>query len=749
MIKKTTLMKRRTVGIVIAVAAVVILAVTLAVVMSVVRTKAVTDPADGEVYYIRYTDKTYSLYDSDKKTPVPTEDAYGYYVLDSGTLLELDAETGAYETIIVDTTVTDTEELGFNFRKLIFPHVEKAKIRRLDVYNSKGSFTFYRYDLEKGKASDSGDFVIKGSPLTSYDQELFASLYVSAGYTLTTKKIADPIKDENGEFSEYGLVAETRPAYDETTGEPIIDEATGEQKTYEYEPAYYVLTDTSGNKHKVIIGDLMVTGAGYYVQYVDVSGETEVKRDAVYVLGADIGDTMLSAIEDFVTPSLSYPMAMNNYFDVEKFYVLRKNGDAENHDELYEPIVGFDYIDLSERENTIKASEPYVFSGYTLDGFIPSSDNIDACLQSFYSPSFAGVVKLSPNGKDLYEYGLAIESGTDDKGNTEYELASEYIVSFNFDITDDSGKKVETINEVIYFSEPNKSGNRYAFTEIYTVDENGDPDDLLYTLDMIVEAQAHTVEFLNWDSFDWVNDGYINLNIAFCDKITLVSPDYSAEFELDNSASDSSENISSTALVVKAKDSRGNSRTTFSTLEVTDKDGNLWVITASAINCYAPSGKELKITSAYYDYNALDSQTRVVSGYIEANDGSKVYVTADEVKVVPLSGETVTYVRYDTNLFRQFYKTLLYASLANSYELTEEEKEALKNDESRKLLTMTVTDTDGVTKTYTYYSLTSRKAYITVNGNGGFYVMTNRVNKFITDAQKFFANEMIDSTAKN
>ena len=49
---------------------------------------------------------------------------------------------------------------------------------------------------------------------------------------------------------------------------------------------------------------------------------------------------------------------------------------------------------------------------------------------------------------------------------------------------------------------------------------------------------------------------------------------------------------------------------------------------------------------------------------------------------------------------------------------------------------------------YKFYRISSRKAYITVNGNGGFYVYSSRVEKFITDAQRFFNKEIIDPTAK-
>ena len=39
--------------------------------------------------------------------------------------------------------------------------------------------------------------------------------------------------------------------------------------------------------------------------------------------------------------------------------------------------------------------------------------------------------------------------------------------------------------------------------------------------------------------------------------------------------------------------------------------------------------------------------------------------------------------------------------------------------------------------------------YLTVNGEGGFYVMTDRVEKIISDSQKFFSNTPIDAMSKN
>ena len=726
--QKSTLLRRRKIAIIAVSAFILLLIPTLIFVNYMVKTEVFYD-VDDTKYIIKYKDGSYSIYDT-KGFELDIDSEYGYYITESGTLIELDPETGEYEIIaVVDTE--GNEVVGFNSRILIFPHTEKKNIRSLEVVNSNGSFTFHRYNIEKNAVDDSCDFIIKGSPFASYNQEGFAALYVDAGYTLSTRKIQDPIKDENGEFTEYGLANETR----------VNDD--GEE--YTYTPDYYILTDTSGTKHKVIIGDMLVTGTGYYAQYVNMDGETEEKRDAVYVLAADEGmDYMLGKIEDLVTPQIVHPMTMNTYFDVEKFSIIKEDATAE---EGYDQIVGFSYIDLALRENTIKANFPYVFTASSLDGYIPDSDNVNAALYALYDTAFVGVTKLAPTDADLLKYGLAQET-TDDKGNTKIELASKYILTFNYDILNDKNEYESTINERVLISEKNENGNYYAYSLIYSSTDKG--NEFLYSYGMIVEIEGYSFDFLEWNRLKWIEQNYIYLNIAYCEEITLSSPNYSASFTLDNSNSDQAEQTNSNKLTVSASDSNGNSINTFSDLTVIDKDGIIWEITVSEITAYDSKGNKLKIDTAHYAYNKLGAQVRVVSGYIPCNDGTRVYVTTDKVTITNSQDEVLAeYVRYATSLFRKFFQTLISSTVENSYEVTEEQESEIVTD-SNWLLTITVTNSEGETNEYSFYSIpsSSRKAYITVNGNGNFYVLSSRVQKFISDAERFFALEEISPDAK-
>ena len=744
--KKTTLAKRRTAAIIIAAALLAVLAIALALVLDFVNGEPIEDPADKKIYYVRQKGGVYALYDTDRKTVMPTEEQYKYYVTHAGTLVEVNAETGeAQIKAVVDTE--GNEELGYNQRVLMFPHVEEKGILKIEVHNDSGDFAFVRVN-DNGKVSPTGDFVIEGTPLTQYDQQMFAALRGFTGYTITVEKIVSPIKNKFGEFSEYGLVPAVREReVTDEDGNFVYDKETGDyvKELYNYEPAYYILTETSGKQHKVIIGDRMVTGEGYYVQYVDIDSEgKETKRDAVYVLSTSIASSLLVSVEEYVTPMLTYPLSMNNYYDLQNFMIFNKNHEATDIKDAYQmPTVGFSYIDLALRENTLKVTHPYEFlKGFELDGYTPNATSIDVCLQNIYQPEFVKVVKLAPTYKDFVKYGFFFETGKNTDGTPKYSMIPEHIVSFDFDVTDSNGKVVETISHKIYVTAVTEKGTRYVFTELTPTSED------TYNYNMIVEIEDHSLAFLDWDKYEWINASFVDLNVIFCDKITLKTPSgYWAEFDLDNSATDMSQGMSSANLVVNATNSNGDKRTTFAQLRVVDDRGNLWVISAESIKCYNAAGEEQTTSASYNATNLLGRQVKCLDGYIPAYNGSRVYVRENEIEVVTGEGSQKI-VRYDTNLFRNFYRTLLTSTISDSYLMTKEDEAALIGNEDNLLLTMTVADTEGEVKEYKFYKLTSRKAYITINGNGGFYVLGDRVEKIVSDAQKFFANQPIDPDAK-
>ena len=711
---------------------------------------------DGTVYHIRKVDGVYALYDTDKNL-MPTEEQFGYYVTYAGTLINVNKDTGEYEIVaLVDTEYS--EEYAINAQVLMFPSVSKENILSIEIHNETGSFTFCRYNSDTGKFDASGDFIIKGAPMTAYDPDFFARMYVAAGYTMTTEKVKGPLDDEgnpspaikrdkNGaicqhteacdcDYKEYGLAPCLR--YDE------------EGKAYSYEPAYYILTDIEGNRHKVLVGDMLPDGSGYYVQYVDISGKSEVKRDTVYVMDTDMGTTMLAPVEDYVKPTLTYPMSSTTYFDVQDFTIgrLDQNAapDAENR---YDNVISFSYVDLSLRENTLQASFPYTFN-LDLKGYLPDGMSMEACLKNIYQPEYVKVHKLLPSTQDLIDYGFYTKT-TDAGGKEILTHTAPYTISFKYRITEE---KNSVLHQIILVAPNPENGNYFTYTIVNEVKSDGSYE-YLYSYDTVLEISRHSLNFLTWDRYDWISDKYIQFDSAFLDSIRLESPSYNAFFDVDNSKSDMSQGVNANNMSVTASDSNGKSLQTLGMLTLVDKNGSTWMITPTDIIVYDAQGNLRSLASDVrtYEYNLMGRQALcLVDGNAITCSDKTVEVGPNDIYIKHNNGEVEKITRYGTHVFWDFYATMQYASIIDDYPLTEEEEAALIGNQSNWLASITIKtkDADGTedTNVYRFYRISTHKAYITINGKGGFCVKMNRVNKFITDAQKFMELQPIDPKAK-
>ena len=746
-------MKRRTRAIIIGIAALVLLIVAMILVLEYAETTIVTD-ADGTNYYIRKKDGVYALYDAEKN-PVPTEEQFGYYVTKLDTLIRVDSETGEYE-IIALVDIEGTEQYAANARIMIFPSVSKKNILSIEVHNREGSYTFCRYNAITNTVDANGDFVIESSTTTLIDEEFFSRMYVAAGYTMTLQKVMGPA-DANGnptppikrdaqwnlcthtgsctcDFREYGLASCTR-----------IDE---KGNAYFYEPAYYILTDINGNRHKVIVGDLLPDQSGYYVQYVDISGATEVKRNTVYVMNPDMGETINAKIEEYVKPSITYPMTSNTYFDVQNFIIahLQTNADGSfvspDVEEPYKPVISFSYIDLNDRQNSLQTSQPYSFS---LDwkGYTPDSISMEQCLRNLYEPNYVKVRKLNPTYEDLETYGLYAKNAAG-----EYEAHAPYVISFKYNVPNDDGSVSGTILQRIWLAKDKDTDNYLAYTRVY----REDGETFLFSYNTVLEISRHSLSFLEWEETDWINKNYINSDVAFVTSIHVNSPGYWAEFLVNNSASVSSEGINTNRIEVTAKDSSGKQLTTLGQKEYTDVSGGRWVITPTEIQLFRGTQQiPLDPSLTYYETSLVEREVLCLKDENYINCGDKIVkIGPNFIYVQHHNGTTETIPRYGSHIFLDYYLTLMYASIIDDYP-TDKGDPLIENPANFLLsLTLTTTDSNGTvdTNVYSFYRISAHKAYITINGRGGFCVKMNRVNKFITDAQKFMNLEPIDPLAK-
>jgi len=98
--------------------------------------------------------------------------------------------------------------------------------------------------------------------------------------------------------------------------------------------------------------------------------------------------------------------------------------------------------------------------------------------------------------------------------------------------------------------------------------------------------------------------------------------------------------------------------------------------------------------------------------------------------------------------FKELYRHMLYGVLFGEAERSEEELRALTENKDKWQLTYRVktvaTDkTSGIDNTYSFYQLGESESYLTVNGEGEFYVLTNSVDTTVDYAMKLWNGENI------
>ncbi|MBR2908404.1 MAG: hypothetical protein IKC26_11170 [Clostridia bacterium] len=763
---------------------VVLLAVAVGVTYYFVRLDRTSFEHNGIVYRVVQRDGVYVLVNGDG---IVCEKAYGgdYYMTDDGEmLLSVNKESGKYsvyaavEGLEYDKNDINSENAYYVSTQtvLVFPAIPQSNMQAIEMHNEHGSFTFYR--------NKDGDFTLSGVEdyLMTYDAQLFSAFAHCTGTMIAQSKIVDPIVDENGTFSEYGLA----------------DSDT-----------YWTITTLENKVYKVIVGDKTPSGDGYYIQYVEcsyptlnadgtVKEMTETPRKAVYITLNQTMNTSAeyvekpfhSPVEDLMIPQLVYNVTMSDYFDVQN-YVLMKND---------KPFVAFDYIDIAERSISERATTPFVMLLEEHLGLTANSNKIMVALQSFSGMTFTRCVKLAPTTEDLIEYGIYTnpvhaftekdpsgktviylilpqenggyvlakegeetlspsadgtylteggavlrinaEKGTGEtvsgNGTWDYSYTCPYSIYYNFDVEHDGTET--TTEQLVFFSGVSDTNTVYAYSPIYG---------------MLVEIPSYELEFLRWSLFDWIETLLYDVNIAYAASVKIDAPSKSPlSFTLNNA------------------DSKQGNFEPFSDLTrfyLSDKSGSYLYYTEetlkqSGINkkdafayhlkkvngkygVYNSKGVEYPVAlSAYFhiaDRKATKSDYYVSrfgmpSGgesegwfrgkayllpndqYVICDEGSGHWGTANYS--VNSSGLTVmddsTGKLVSTDAFRDYYEVLLYASIEQEHILSEAEESALIGDPANLQLRIRI-KTSEQDLIYEFYYLTSRKSYLRISGNGG------------------------------
>jgi uncharacterized repeat protein (TIGR02543 family) len=716
--KRKAAIKRQKAMIAVAAVLALILIAALIVIMHFVNRTNLTD-VDGTVYKIIKTGSTYILCDKDEKKLGMTEDGK-YYVTAAGSQIKLDASTGK-ATIYAYVDTVGKEVVGniVTARILAFPQVEKASMAKLQVFNDYGGYTFIGVHKDtNGDGKIENTYYIEGHKDTSYNQEQFASLIVSCGYVLAMDKITDPIADENGAYTEYGLASEIRYKADGTS--------------YVYTPAKYILTDVNGNTYTVIVGDAIVSGAGYYVQYINPDYPD---TPFIYIVNSDIASTVLQPVEALVEPMIVYPMSLSTYFNVSNFSIARSDTDI---------VVSFSYVPLEDRLGTQSTTVPYVFLNKEFANMTASSSNIDTCLQSFANMEFIRVVKLAPDDEALITYGISKPACS---------------IYFDYNVTEDDF--TGTVGTFLSISSMTSSGTYYIYSTLF---------------DMIVEVDRTFLPFMDWQVIDWIDKTAYSFNLACTSEITLASGSKTIKFSIDNS--DSKQFTFSRQ--TKSSYTRTDGKGTKTSYYLVQNNGKYSVavgsVSGAAPSVYAENVRYL-LTSNNNLYLISDTSTTkldltsgttgtctlYVTGY-DADFDAILYIFVDHSTGVwgkvkrTLSSDSVrvtgkvnteTAVNVTTLYFRHFFQTILYASADGVCNLTDEEKTAFRSKpDSEAQLVMTIKTEDG-DFTFRFYQYSERRSYMTINGSGELYILSDRVVKILNDALKVIAGEDVTATAKN
>lgn len=103
----------------------------------------------------------------------------------------------------------------------------------------------------------------------------------------------------------------------------------------------------------------------------------------------------------------------------------------------------------------------------------------------------------------------------------------------------------------------------------------------------------------------------------------------------------------------------------------------------------------------------------------------------------------------DVYNFRQFYRTLLGVVLEEYTPLDESEKEALTADPDKWLLTFRYEKLDGETVEFSFYQYSTRRAFVTVNGEGEFYTLVDYLDKILNDTERVLVALDVNSYGKD
>lgn len=353
----------------------------------------------------------------------------------------------ADEDSVDSTDAPETEEgesTSVNGRLYMFSSLGSDDIASLTVENEYGSFTF--------KSDEKGEFAISGHENVPYSKEQFVTLVDACANTLSRLKVGSGVSDEK--IAEYGL------------DDP---------------QASWTVTDKKGNVYRVLVGDRLLTGGGYYCMFEG--------RRSVYVLGNEVADTVLVPIENYITPIMC-TISKDDYYVTDNFTVY-KNG---------EMLMRLHLLDKRDQINPDALAENIM--DYPAEYYPDSTEYYDV-IYSYMNLTADSCYKLGADSEDMKEVGLDEPAHriTFDYKNVSYELC---------------------------FSEQT-DGVYYAYSNMYP--------------DVIGTFSADKLKYLEFELIDWINEYIFRQYITNVSEIKIETGDVKADFELEHSIDENDKEV--------------------------------------------------------------------------------------------------------------------------------------------------------------------------------------------------------------
>ena len=346
------------------------------------------------------------------------------------------------------------EDIGTDNRIMLFPSIDKSDISTIEIHNANGDYSF-TYVPSKD------DFYLTDNEILPLEGTVMSNMVVAARHTLSMERVTTEASEDD--LAKYGLGADDSPAW-------------------------YVLTESGGKKHKVFVGDEIVTGTGYYCRYDG--------RDAVYILDSAAG-SFKKPVEYFVSPIITYPTdSKDYYYNITQFGIMKDD----------EVFVNIRHLDEAEKKESASLTE---YEMVEPAGYVPSSTNYPHILQEFCNfvgsgVIYAGLADREITDEVLEKYGVSEEN-------------AKYVLFYNYKIDD------KVVPSIAYFSDKDENGFYYVYSMLFNT---------------IVYVSSEKAYFLEWDFIDYVDKPLFQRNINDIAEITVESDTDSETFVLEGEGED-------------------------------------------------------------------------------------------------------------------------------------------------------------------------------------------------------------------